>query len=880
MSEKPPVFPDEFLRKYEVLRVLGEGGVGRVVLARDRELDRKVAAKFLLDGAFASKSDLDRFAEEARVCGHLSHPNIVPLYSIGGETTKTPYLVFAYVEGFDISERIREQKQLKFEETVTWFREVLAGLSHAHAKGIIHRDIKPNNVRVNGEGQAMIMDFGMAKARSGRSFQTRVGLVLGTPLYIAPEVLRGQPATPVTDVYSVGCSLYECLSGRPPHVADDPMKVLEMQLKVEPEPIESLRPDAPRALCDVIGRALSKRPEERYQSAAELSEALARSLNPQRSDPSLKRIPPGSRPRGGTGKNQRVTARGGQVATIAYPMPERPRHFHAMLAACALAGAAIAGAFAWINRPPPDLGAVRVSIDARGLAVTWGKSPGALKIELAGDGASEIKEVAGDAPPRALLPVPATGKRTLRVSEAGGRVLWERPFEIPANIEPKVDFVGASGGREVRVELSDTPAKRAGLYVATADGDAQAPVGKADAEDRRIQILGQLVGDLPRLRLELELADGVTLARLIDQDELRLRRLTALLDRASLEPLIAIARDKTLYDGHLHWLPDNKPGEVQIDNLASVQLRGLGSRAPRAKELPAKLDEAAFPEPLGAELAWLRAEHARVMSSKAISPETIRRLYLAVMRTVEPRDRLLTGQYRTHRPISHEVLAPVVKNVYAVPPPAEPPPDAIPIVSKVLLWRDKEGIAELGFNTWDVAYPHMELAFGKGFRENPDAQMDAAVSRRELPVDIPPAWRAGRFAIGADVAILPAAYGLEIEIKGATGEVLPLRFTQPGNPLWYLIMDGWSRKAAPSLGLADWVDPVARAEGEGHEAKEFEQTLEWGAVRVEVPGAWLPARPKSIAITYCLPLGLGTRALRARQRAMFTRKIWMAPAAP
>src|SRR5690606_4730370 len=121
--------------------------------------------------------------------------------------------------------------------------------------------------------------------------------------------------------------------------------------------------------------------------------------------------------------------------------------------------------------------------------VTWGRSPGNVKVELAGEGGAEVKEVAKDAAPRALLPAPPPGKRTLRVVDDDGRALWERSFDIPTNIEPRVDFIGASGGREVRVELSDTPFRRAALYLATADGDAQAPLARAEADDRRIQLL-------------------------------------------------------------------------------------------------------------------------------------------------------------------------------------------------------------------------------------------------------------------------------------------------------------------------------------------------------------------------------------------------------
>ena len=872
---KEPVYPGEFLKKYAVERVLGEGGVGRVVLARDLALDRRVAVKFLLDGAFAAKADLDRFAEEARVVGNLSHPNIVPLYSVGGEDTKTPYLVFAYVEGDDVSARIKAAGRLRVDETVTWMRQVLAGLTHAHERGVVHRDIKPNNVRINGAGEAMIMDFGMAKAKSGRAFQTRAGLVLGTPLYIAPEVLRGEPATAASDVYSVGCSLYECLSGRPPHMDRDPMKVLEMQLRVEPEALEILRPDAPRALCDVVTRALAKKLADRHRSAEELSTALARALTPQRSDPSLRKLP---RSRATTGNNPRLTPRAGPVETITYASPARP--LRRVLAITAVIGVLAGGGLAaWLRRGPPDLGGVRADIDARALRVAWKKSPGGLvHAELTGavvGAAAEVVDVAADAPPRAQLQPPAPGPHRLRLTDARANVLWEKSFTVPETIVLVPEFVGAQPGRDLRVDVEAPGIKRGSLFVATADGDAQAPLAQAEADDGRVSLSATLVGPLGKLRVDLEIADGVHVARIIDEDELRLLRLSAQLERADLKPVVELVRDKQYYDHHLHWVPDNIPAELKIDTLASVLRKGLGSRAARADRLLAELDGRAFPEPLHTELAWLRDNHARL--GKSVAPRVLKRLYAGLLRAVEPRDRLLTAQYRTHTPLWQEVLEPAVAFDYAIPP-ARPPPGAILAQEKVKLWCDREGLNRFGFETWSVTYPHLEGAFGSGWKDNPDAQLEAAKSTRSVPVEIPNAWRSGRVVLGAEVAMLPTPYAIDFELKGAPADALTLRLTQPGNPVWHLVMDGWPKKAAAAIGAAAYVDEATRLAGQGLAPATLEQALEWGSIQVTFPGEWLPPRSKNLVMTYSLPLGLPMKELSPRQRAMFTRRVWLAPA--
>lgn len=258
--------------RYKVLRVLGRGGFGRVLLAHDTELDRLVAIK-VLASLMADQDAVHRFGREARLTARLSHPHVVALYDHGVEADGTPWIVYQYVEGKSLGEAIRKQKGLEADEVVDRAAEVADALAAVHEIGVVHRDLKPDNILLS-DGGAILCDFGLAWHDDPKTIATQEGLVLGTPAYMAPELWRGLPPSPLSDQFGWGATLYEVVYGRPIIESADPMDVIQR--------IESGRPfmpppgqDAPaEPLGGVMFRALNFRPESRFASMSEARDAL------------------------------------------------------------------------------------------------------------------------------------------------------------------------------------------------------------------------------------------------------------------------------------------------------------------------------------------------------------------------------------------------------------------------------------------------------------------------------------------------------------------------------------------------------------------------------------------------------------------------------
>jgi serine/threonine-protein kinase len=256
--------------RYEVGEVLGRGGMGEVRRARDVRLDRDVAVKFLRADLAAQPVARQRFEDEARNAALLTHPNVV-LVLDSGEYEGTPYLVMECLPGQTLKDELIDGPLPP--ARVTWIaRDILAALAAAHAQGIVHRDVTPRNILLTDTGRAKLADFGIAKAAEGPSV-TVVGQVLGTPAYLPPERLRGEPATPAADVYGVGATLYEALSGVPPFRGDSAIAIAHQAATTRPERLERVRPDAPLDLVAAIDHAMDPDPARR-PSAEELGASL------------------------------------------------------------------------------------------------------------------------------------------------------------------------------------------------------------------------------------------------------------------------------------------------------------------------------------------------------------------------------------------------------------------------------------------------------------------------------------------------------------------------------------------------------------------------------------------------------------------------------
>ncbi len=270
--------------RYSLERELGRGGMGIVFLAKDVALDRPVAIK-LLPPELAEQRDLrERFVREARTAAKLSHPNIIPVFSVE-EVGEFVFFVMAYVEGESLTERISSKGPLTPSDAVTVFREVSWALEHAHSLRVVHRDVKPDNVMLErGSGRALVTDFGIAQV-AGVGVDTDFGEMFGTPAYMSPEQAMGETVDHRTDIYSFGLLAFLTLAGRHPFEADIPSEFLAHHIRTFPPRLSSVAPGVPRSLSAIVDRCLLKDAGERVQTGRELADLLERSLERKREVP-------------------------------------------------------------------------------------------------------------------------------------------------------------------------------------------------------------------------------------------------------------------------------------------------------------------------------------------------------------------------------------------------------------------------------------------------------------------------------------------------------------------------------------------------------------------------------------------------------------------
>jgi len=271
--------------KYEILRTLGRGAMGEVYLARDPGIGRELAIKTILPGLGTAADLKQRFEREAKAAGTLAHPNIVTVYEYGDDQGVL-FLAMEYVEGEDLHELL-SRKELNPSEILEVIAQICEGLSHAHKHGVIHRDVKPSNVMVKreeGQIQAKVMDFGVAKATSTEMTQT--GQVVGTLAYMAPEYLRTGKAGPQSDLFSVGVMLFEALSGQKPFAGETTGAMVYNIIHDEARPldVEDLGGVSPSVRL-IAGRALAKDPAQRFATGVEFAKALRAAKDPNWSSP-------------------------------------------------------------------------------------------------------------------------------------------------------------------------------------------------------------------------------------------------------------------------------------------------------------------------------------------------------------------------------------------------------------------------------------------------------------------------------------------------------------------------------------------------------------------------------------------------------------------
>ena len=258
-------------------RLLGQGGMGEVFLARDVMLERPVAIKVLPADQSADAEQRERFLREARTAANLSHPNVVPIY-FADEVAGQAFFVMSYIEGESLADRLRARGPLPVPEVVRYLREVAWALAYAHARGVVHRDVKPENIMLDrGTGRAIVTDFGIAHSRANTRL-TLDGHVVGTVHYMSPEQVTGGTLDGRSDLYALGVVGYHALSGRLPFDGTAISSILVAHVNTPAPPLRSVAPHVPPAIAAVIDRCLAKAPDARFDSGEALAESLGAAL--------------------------------------------------------------------------------------------------------------------------------------------------------------------------------------------------------------------------------------------------------------------------------------------------------------------------------------------------------------------------------------------------------------------------------------------------------------------------------------------------------------------------------------------------------------------------------------------------------------------------
>ena len=346
--------------RYRIDRMLGSGGMARVYAAHDELLGRPVAVRVLRDRFASDAAFAERFRREARSAASLHHPNIVQVFDCAPEDAGPAYIVMELIDGPSLRDLLDTTGPLPEARAASLVMQAARGLGHAHAHGVVHRDVKPENMLLDAHGTLRVADFGIARLIDSGDTLTEVGSVVGTARYLSPEQARGERVTPASDVYALGVVLYELLTGRTPFAGDNAIEVALLQVQSEPVPPGELRPGLTPRLEAIVLRALCKEPGERFATATELADALAGDSSTATTEV-LAGVAPTVRMASGVEPTAVKTVLAGQPRA-------RPTWQRALVVAVALIGLALAGAYLVRGDTTKRASAARTTPPAAGAA--------------------------------------------------------------------------------------------------------------------------------------------------------------------------------------------------------------------------------------------------------------------------------------------------------------------------------------------------------------------------------------------------------------------------------------------------------------------------------------------------------------------------------
>lgn len=333
------------LGDFNILRRLGQGGMGQVYLAEQLSLRRKVALKILKPELASNETSLRRFHSEATSVARATHANIVQVYAIGA-AAGFHFMALEYVDGLNLRDYLNKKGIPDVLFALSLMRQVLSALARAAEMGIVHRDIKPENILLTRKVEVKVADFGLSRCFSDDSQPlklTQTGVTMGTPLYMSPEQVQGQTVDPRSDIYSFGVTCYHMLAGHPPFSGKSAMEVAIQHVEAQAQPLGEVRPDLPAELCALVDRMMAKKPEDRFQTSREVLRELTR-LRENLTGTTKLQMPAGA---GGSAPSQ--------ATTVAAPPIRRRRRWQRWAVAASLVLAFGAGAaFAWKSQRSPS----------------------------------------------------------------------------------------------------------------------------------------------------------------------------------------------------------------------------------------------------------------------------------------------------------------------------------------------------------------------------------------------------------------------------------------------------------------------------------------------------------------------------------------------